>query len=317
MEIIIKDKNEYNCCNICPRRCGVNRRAGKVGYCRETDQMYVARAALHMWEEPVISGTKGSGTIFFEGCNMGCVFCQNYKISGQQKRPQHVGSPVSIDKLIELFYKLKGEGANNINLVTADIYLPSVASAIEKAKNRGFDLPVLLNTSSYLMPDTVKMLDGLVDIYLPDYKFADRRMAARYAMAPDYPERAFEAIREMVRQRGKCEYTEENSAEKVKLLKKGVVVRHLLMPHGLLNAKLCIKKLYDSFGEKIIYSVMNQFTAIDGLLGNYQELRDPVTSREYDELIDYAAGLGIKNGFMQEGGAVSESFIPEFGYCKN
>jgi putative pyruvate formate lyase activating enzyme len=259
-----------------------------------------------MWEEPCISGKEGSGTIFFTGCSMGCVFCQNYDISHEKS-----GLPIDEKRLIEIFYELKEKGANNINLVTADIYIPTVADAIRQAKDEGFCLPFVLNTSSYIEADTLKMLEGLIDIYLPDFKYIRSLDSKKYALAPDYPEVAKLAIAEMVRQintAGGVAFDDRN------MMKRGVIVRHLLMPGKLLSAKMIIKYLYETYGDSIYISLMNQYTPLTKHLKDFPELSHNVSEREYDELVDYAYDLGVRNGFIQEGGTVSESFIPEFDF---
>lgn len=318
----------YESCELCPRACRVNRRQNKTGYCHMTSEPEAARAALHMWEEPCISGENGSGTVFFTGCNMGCVFCQNHDISGGRS-----GKKISAERLTEIFFELAGQGANNINLVTPDHFVPSVREAIEAAKSQGFRLPFLYNTSSYVAVDTLKMLDGLIDIYLPDFKYMSKSRAAKYSAAKDYPETAKAAIDEMVRQiRCKAgsegafiEDMREKSVENPEgtglcsfdergIMKRGVIVRHLLMPGGLLEAKLIVKYLYQRYGEDIYISLMNQYTPIPENLSAFPELERRVTEREYDSLIDYAVDLGVKKGFMQEGEAVGESFIPPFDY---
>lgn len=294
--------NIYKSCNLCPRKCGIDRTNGQIGFCKATADMRIARAALHMWEEPCISGEKGSGAIFFTGCNAGCVFCQNYEISHMLNK----GAVVSEERLVEIFYELKDKGANNINLVTADVYIPSVASAIHKAKNSDFDLPFIFNTSSFVSVEALKLLDGLIDVYLPDHKFYSPKSAERYIYSSKYPESAFNAIAEMYRQTGPCVFDPEG------IIKKGVIIRHMLMPGGLLEAKLILKKLYETYGDNVYFSIMSQYTPMKEQLAKYLELQHPVSSREYDELIEYALSIGIKNAWMQEGSVAKESFIPAF-----
>lgn len=297
--------DEYSSCILCPRKCGIDRNKN-IGYCKEGARLHVARAALHMWEEPCISGTNGSGTVFFSGCNMGCVFCQNSRISRGE-----TGKYIDIERLVEIFFELKEKGANNINLVTGDMFIPSIRKAITEAKNQGLGLPFLLNTSSYLTVDTVKSLDGLIDIYLPDFKYIREEDAVKYSNAPGYPEHAKNAIDEMVRQVPECEFTKEKSDEERDILKRGVVVRHLLMPGMLIQAKMIVKYLYERYGDKIYISLMNQYTPGDAV-ENYPEINRKVTEREYDSLVDYAAQIGVTNGFMQVGETADESFIPDF-----
>ena len=294
--------DEYDKCTVCPRKCGVNRKINK-GYCNEGDTLHVSRAALHMWEEPCISGIKGSGTVFFSGCNMGCVFCQNKEISRGL-----VGKYISEERLVEIFFMLKEQGANNINLVTGDIFVPNIRRCIEKAKNRGFDLPFLLNTSSYIEEDTVKSLEGLIDIYLPDMKYIRDDEAIRYSNAPGYAEIAKKAIAEMVRQQPVPVFFDNSS-----IMKKGVVVRHLLMPGMLIQAKLIVNYLYQTYGDKIYISLMNQYTPDESVLKDkYPEINRKVTEYEYKSLTDHAANIGVTNGFIQVGDTAEESFIPAF-----
>ncbi len=293
-------ENEYSSCRLCPRNCGADRNVAK-GYCRELNKLHVARAALHMWEEPCISGKEGSGTVFFSGCNMGCVFCQNKAISRGE-----TGKIIDEDRLVDIFFELKEQGANNINLVTGDIFIPTIRCAIDIARQKGLDIPFLLNTSSYLTLDTVKSLEGLIDIYLPDFKYIRDEDAIRYSNAPGYVAAAKTAIAEMVRQHPSCVF-DENGV----MLKKGVVVRHLLMPGMLIQAKLVTKYLYDTYGDSIYISLMNQFTP-NGELEAFPEINRKITDREYMSLVEYAQNLGVVNGFVQEGETAKESFIPEF-----
>ena len=294
--------NIYKNCTICPRNCGAERINGKTGYCRATSDMRIARAALHMWEEPCISGGGGSGAIFFSGCNLGCVFCQNYGISHMLNK----GAPVNEERLVEIFCELEEQGADNINLVTADVYIPSIASAIKKAKDHGFDLPFIFNTSSYLNVESVKMLEGLIDIYLPDAKFYSADKARKYINADNYYEYASAAIKEMHRQTGSCTFDDKG------LIKKGTIIRHMLMPGGLLESKLILRKLYEEYRDDVYFSIMSQYTPIAEQLKQYPEINKTVSEREYDELIEYALSIGIKNAWMQEGGVAKESFIPAF-----
>lgn len=291
----------YQACRLCPRKCGVNRTAKEKGFCQASDQIQAARAALYYWEEPCISGKEGSGTVFFTGCNLRCVFCQNYEISHEGR-----GKTISRDRLVEIFFRLQEQKANNINLVTADLYLPTVAEAIQRARDQGFSLPFVLNTSSYLTVDTLKMLEGLIDIYLSDFKYWSAARAGKYSLAADYPAAARAAIREMHRQVPCCMLDEGG------MMTRGVIVRHLLMPGGLLEAKIIVKYLYETYGDDICLSLMNQYTPDRERLKNYPELQKTVREREYEELIQYALSLGVKNGYRQEGGTVSESFVPAF-----
>ncbi len=256
-----------------------------------------------MWEEPCISGNSGSGTIFFSGCNMGCVFCQNIKIIRGS-----IGRYTDIGRLIDIFYELEDQGANNINFVTGDIFIPTIRTAIEKSRSMGFSLPFLLNTSSYIKKETLKSLDGLIDIYLPDLKYVRNSDAIRYSNAPGYVETAKEAIEEMVRQQPECVFRQDTDEP---ILAKGVIVRHLLMPGMLIQAKIAVKYLYDNYKDKIFISLLNQYTP-NGNLDDHPEINRRVSDAEYKSLVDYAVNLGIVNGYVQEGEAASDSFIPPF-----
>ena len=376
-------------CRLCPRNCGIDRMSGKRGFCGVPATVYVARAALHFWEEPCISGSRGSGAVFFTGCGLKCVFCQNAPISGvgsatgpdrsrseaheagagagsrkgsgqiperdsARNKRQLVsvpGKPVTEDHLAEIFLRLQNEqGANNINLVTAVQYIPQVAEALRLAKDQGLSIPVVYNSSGYEKAGALRLLEGLVDVWLPDFKYMDPEMARRYSGAPDYPERAKEAVAEMVRQAGEPEfYAEEpyggdgrtispgtyseagEGAGKVRtgagtvssdcsryrsgqsLIRRGVIVRHLLMPGHVKNAEAVVRYLHDTYGDSIYISMMNQYTPMKNLkmkAEDYRLLSRKVTKREYERLIDYAVGIGIEKGFIQEGGTAKESFIP-------
>lgn len=287
-------------CRLCPRNCGADRMAGQKGFCGTDTEIMVARAALHMWEEPCISGKEGSGAVFFSGCSLGCNFCQNRRISRGQR-----GKKITLEHLVELFFQLQEQGANNINLVTAGHFLPQVAVALEMAKEQGLHIPVVYNSSGYEKAKTLKMLDGLVDIYLPDFKYMDAVLAKKYSHAQDYPEIAKEALSEMVRQVGEAEFDSRG------MMKKGVIVRQLLLPGHVKDAKNVLKYLYETYGDRIYISMMNQYTPMQ-VMKDDPQLSRKVTDREYERLIDYAISLGLKNGFMQEGETAKESFIPEF-----
>lgn len=287
-------------CTLCPRNCKVNRQTGKKGYCKESNELVVARAALHHWEEPCISGEAGSGAIFFSGCAMGCVFCQNKEIANGTS-----GKTITMDRLIDIFFELKAQGALNINLVTPSHYVIQVVEAIRKAKERGFDLPFVYNCSGYEKKETLQLLEGLIDIYLPDFKYYDDAIAMRYSNAKNYFEYASTALAEMVRQVGEAKFDDSG------MMKRGIIVRHLQLPSHIEDSKKIIHYLYQRYGDTIYISIMNQFTPLSGL-EQYPELNRKLTPEEYDELVDYAIELGVENGFIQEGETASESFIPEF-----
>ncbi len=286
-------------CNLCPRNCLVNRSRYK-GYCGETNTIRISRAALHRWEEPCISGTNGSGTVFFTGCQLKCVFCQNYEIANNIK-----GKEITTDELSDIFFLLKEEGAHNINLVTPDHFIPEIAKAIDKAKRQFIDIPFVYNCSGYIKPESLKMLEGLVDVYLPDFKYFSSFVAKKYSNAPDYPVVAKESIAEMARQTGECVFDEKG------LIKRGVIVRHLVLPGNIADSKKVIDYLYSTYKNQIYISIMNQYTPVNKNL-RYKELLRTLTSYEYDEVISFALARGVENAFCQEEGSASEKFIPEF-----
>lgn len=293
----------YQDCKLCPRQCHINRKS-RMGACHVGAQILVARAALHMWEEPCISGENGSGAVFFSGCALGCVFCQNREISKGQ-----IGKEVSVERLTEIFFELKEQGANNINLVTPDHYIPSVSEAVRRARENEIGIPFICNCSGYESVETLRMLDGLVDVYLPDFKYWESATAARYSNAADYPKRVKEAIAEMVRQAGRCTFDEDGH------IKSGVIVRHLLLPGKVSEAKKIVSYLYEMYGDDIYLSLMNQYTPgedAEQRFASCPELKRKVTVREYDRLIGYVLELGVTNAFVQEGETASESFIPAF-----
>ena len=290
-------------CNLCPRECLADRKSGEKGFCLSDDRIMVARAALHMWEEPCISGKNGSGTVFFSGCNLRCVYCQNYEIAAGGR-----GKPVSVGRLAEIFLKLQAKGAANINLVTPDHYVTDVAEAVLLAKKMGMDLPVVYNGSGYEKQEAISSLSGIVDIFLTDFKYMDPGLAAKYSAAPDYPAVARAALTEMVRTVGAPVFDVDG------MMQSGVIVRHLLLPGHKKNAKDVIRYVYETYGDRVYLSLMNQYTPFERLKENpdYREICRKVTRREYDAVVDYAIGLGVRNAFMQEGDTARESFIPAF-----
>lgn len=287
-------------CTLCPRACHADRLHGGTGFCGQAGEVTAARAALHFWEEPCISGESGSGTVFFSGCQVGCVFCQNRKIADGT-----AGKKISQERLAEIFLELQEKRANNINLVTPTHFAPQIADALVRAKNQKLTVPVIYNTSSYEYVSTLRRLEGLVDIYLPDLKYRSETPAARYSHAPDYFSYAAEAVAEMVRQAGGPVLDPESG-----LMKRGVIVRHLVLPGWMEDSKSVVKYLYETYGDRIYISIMNQFTPLG--LEKFPELNRRLTEAEYEEVVDYAIALGVKNGFIQEGGTAEESFIPEF-----
>ena len=287
-------------CRVCPRNCSADRLSDQKGFCRAGAEIILARAALHMWEEPCISGKEGSGAVFFSGCSLGCKFCQNGQISRGQ-----TGKKVTVDRLADIFLELQQQKANNINLVTAGHFLPQVAEAIEKSRNRGLQIPVVYNSSGYEKSEMLKLLEGLVDVYLPDFKYMDPELAEKYSYARDYPEVAKEALKEMVRQTGTPEFDRRG------IMKKGVIVRHLLLPGHVKDSRRVLEYLLSTYGKEIYISLMNQYTPMPAMKDD-PRLSRKVTDREYQRLIDYGLQLGLENGFIQEGETAKESFIPEF-----
>ncbi len=292
-------------CMLCPRRCGADRSAGKEGRCHTSDQILVARAALHFWEEPCISGREGSGAVFFSGCPLCCIYCQNREISRGE-----AGIAVSTARLSEIFLELQDQNANNINLVTAGHYLPQVCEALRLAKRGGLSVPVVWNSSGYETAEALRMLQGLVDIYLPDLKYLTPELADQYSHAADYPAVACDALREMVRQQPEPLFDENG------MMTAGVIVRHLLLPGHVREAKKVLQYLYSTYGDQIYISVMSQYTPPDPKrapeLADDPLLSRKVTAREYERLLSYAAEIGITQGFYQEGETAEESFIPAF-----
>lgn len=287
-------------CTLCPRNCGVDRTGFERGFCGSGDKTAIARASLHKWEEPCISGENGSGTVFFSGCSLGCVYCQNRKISCGE-----TGKRVSEEELCDIFLRLQENKAENINLVTPTHFVPHIIASLEAAKKKGLKLPVVYNTSGYEKVETLKMLGGLIDIYLPDFKYYSSELARKYSRAPDYPQAAKAALREMVRQTGAPVFDENG------MMKSGVIVRHLLLPGYEKDSERIIEYLFKTYGNDIYISIMSQFTPLENVKA-YPEINRKVTKKEYDRLLDFAIGLGVENAFIQEGDAADESFIPDF-----
>ena len=296
----MKNMNKYENCLLCPRKCGTNRRTGQTGVCGVSSEIKVARAALHYWEEPCISGKRGSGAVFFSGCSLHCVFCQNREISDGKE-----GKVISKERLSDIFMELADKGANNINLVTPGQYIPDIVWAVNNARSRGMKLPIIYNTSGYENVTELKLLEGIVDVYLPDFKYMDSTLSARYSRAKDYPSVAKQALSEMVRQQPDVVIDDATG-----LIQKGVIVRQLLLPGHVNDAKAVLKYLYDTYHDHVYISMMSQFTPI--ALKDYPEINRTVTRREYERLVDYALEIGITNAFIQEGDVAKDSFIPAF-----
>ena len=289
-------------CKLCPRNCKVDRLNNKIGFCKATDKLKVARAALHFWEEPCISGEKGSGTVFFSNCTLKCVFCQNNDISECS-----AGKEISIERLSDIFLELQHKGALNINLVTPTHYVPQIIEGLKIAKNKGLNLPIIYNSSGYENIETLRYLKGYIDVYLPDLKYFSNKYSLKYSNAKDYFNFAIKAIDEMVKQVGDIQF------DKNGIIKKGVIVRQLLLPGLLFDSKKILDYLHKTYDDKIYISIMNQYTPL-AHVENYPEINKKISEKYYNTIIDYAISIGIQNAFIQEEGTAKESFIPAFDY---
>lgn len=288
--------SEYKKCELCPRKCGINRYVN-TGFCGASSNLCLSYYSLHMWEEPIISGSNGSGTIFFTYCNLKCIFCQNKKIS------DGYGKDISIDRFKEIILELQDKGAHNINLVTPTHYIPHIRFVLQKIKHKELKIPVVYNTSGYENTDSLKLLDGLIDIYLTDFKYYDNSLGKKYSNVNDYFDVTCLAIDEMYKQVGDIEINND-------LMKRGLIVRILVLPGEIEDSKKIIKYLYSKYGDKIIISIMNQYTPISKY--KYSNLNRKLTDDEYNEVINYAYDIGIRNSFIQDGDTQEESFIPNF-----
>lgn len=295
---MIKLNNVYKKCDLCQKRCNINRYE-KKGICGATNEVKIARAALHYWEEPCISGKNGSGTVFFSNCNLKCIFCQNEMIS-----TKGFGKEITIKRLADIFIELQEKKANNINLVTPTHYVPSIIKGVNLARKKGLNIPIVYNTSSYETEETIDKLKGIVDIYLPDLKYYDDELANKYSNVKNYFKVATNNIDAMYKQVGSPIF--DNG-----IMKRGLIVRVLLLPGHLEDAKRIIKYLYEKYKNDIYISIMNQYTPIK-IINKYNNLNRKVTEEEYDELINYACDLGVEKAFIQEGDTQEESFIPCF-----
>ena len=287
----------FNKCNLCPRECSANRNNKEFGYCRALNKLKIGGYHLHMWEEPIISGKKGSGTIFYSYCNLRCIYCQNYDISIYDN-----GEEITIDRFANICLELQDMGAENINLVTPSHYIPLIREGLMIAKDKGLNIPIVYNTSGYEKVDSLRLLDGLIDIYLPDFKYYDDNLG-KYSNVNNYFEIADKAIQEMYRQVG-------SPIIKKGIMRRGIIVRHLVLPHHSDDSKKVVKYLYDKYGDNIYLSIMNQYTPVRRC--KYLKLNDRVSKREYNNLIDYAYDLGIRKCFVQDSESQSDSFIPVF-----
>ena len=284
-------------CSLCPHKCGVNRYIEK-GFCGATNKVRLAYYSLHMWEEPIISGSNGSGAVFFSNCNMSCLYCQNKQIS-----LEGYGKDISNKKLGEIFLDLQNKGAHNINLVTPTPYVPQIARVLRNIKNKELKIPVVYNTSSYENIGTIIMMRNLVDIYLADLRYFDDSLGIRYSKCKNYFETATMAIDEMFRQVGPPIIADG-------LLKKGLVVRVLILPGHIHDAKEIIHYLYTTYHNDIFISIMNQYTPVTSC--KYENLNRKITEDEYEEVINFALTIGVDNAFIQEGDTAMERFIPKF-----
>lgn len=303
-------------CDLCPRLCGADRAAGKRGACGADGRLMVARAALHFWEEPPISGSRGSGTVFFAHCPLRCVYCQNAVIAAGE-----AGAEVSVERLGEMCLELQEQGALNVNFVTPTHYAPEARAAVAWARERGLALPVVWNTSGYETVAAVRANEGTVDAYLTDFKYADAELARRYSHAPDYPEVALAALEAMVEEAGRPTFDEVDGEPR---LTGGVVVRHLMLPGALEDSKRVVRLVHERFGDAVLLSLMNQYTPVladaakagdaraAATLDRCPELAERVSDDEYELLLDYADELGVEDYFWQQGGAAEDSFIPAF-----
>jgi len=299
-----KDILSLNDCTLCPRECHADRTT-KYGYCGCDFNIYIARAAAHMWEEPCISGKSGSGAVFFCGCNLRCIFCQNKEISRFNKGFAGRYKSYTKDELCDIFLRLEDAGLNNINLVTATHYIPQVIAAIGQAKDKGLKIPIVYNSSGYEKKEAIKRLEGLVDVYLPDFKYISTDLSEKFSKAPDYGKYAKEAIDEMFRQQSKLVFSDKG------LIKKGVIIRHLVLPGHTKESIGVLDYLYEKYKDNVYISIMSQYTPVS-LIPEYKELNRKLTRREYDKVLNHALDLGIKNAYIQEGKVAKESFIPTF-----
>jgi len=290
----------YQACTLCPRRCRANRLAGQLGFCQSTADLFCARASLHHWEEPCLSGTGGSGTVFFSGCNLRCVYCQNRRISRSA-----AGKRIDAERLSKIFLSLQRRGAENINLVTPTHFIPHLLIAIPLARECGLKLPIVYNCGGYESVESLRLLEGLIDVYMPDFKYCDDSLSAELSAAEDYPRIARAAIREMVRQVGAPRFDERG------MLIRGVLVRHLVLPGRGCDAIEIARDLFATYGNRILLSVMNQYTPPEGVsLPPF--LRLPLKEEEYLNVLEEIDRMGMVSIFAQEGGTVDESFIPDF-----
>ncbi len=305
-------------CRLCPRNCGILRQEGKKGYCGATDEILIARAAPHFWEEPCISGKKGSGAVFFSGCNLHCVYCQNKEISDGGS-----GKAVSIGRLAEIYLELQDKNVYNINLVTPTHYADKIRESLVLAKKNGLHIPVVYNCGGYESWETVEMLQDCIDIWMPDFKYISRDTAKKYSNCPDYFDKAAGALDEMVRQiklKGGIKMTEvpidpdNPESDKEEIMERGIIVRHMMLPGRTGESKRILRFLHERYGNDIYISIMSQYTPMPQVMNDdrFPELRQKVDRNDYERLVDFAMSIGIENAFIQEEDVAMESFIPTF-----
>lgn len=290
-------QEEFLSCTLCPRECKINR-YNQLGFCKAPPKIKIARVHLHLYEEPCLTGKYGSGTIFFSHCNLNCIFCQNEQISHQGN-----GKEVTIEEFANICLDLQAKKATNINLVTPTFYVPLIKKGLILAKEKGLTIPIVYNTSGYEKVETLKLLEGLIDIYLPDFKYYDDFYAKKFSNVNNYSKYTKLAIEEMIRQTKKLKFTNG-------ILKKGVIVRILVLPKLSFDAKKTINYLYQKYQDNIYISIMNQYTPMKKL--KYENLNHKLDEKEYQSVLEYALSLGIKNAYIQEEGTQDKSFIPDF-----
>ncbi len=290
-------------CEICPQKCGVNRKEGKIGRCKSGEKIKIALYSTHNYEEPCISGNKGSGTVFFSNCNLNCVFCQNYEISQKER-----GREITIEELADIFLKQQEKDVENINLVTPTSYVVQIIDAIKIARKKGLKLPIVYNTNGYENVDTIKMLDGYVDVYLPDLKYAEDELAKKYSKVENYFQTSTKAILEMQRQVGKTKINDNG------IMEKGIVVRHLVLPNYIENSKKILKWIKENLDEENYVSVMAQYfpTYLVKDKEEYKKINRKLTKEEWKEIEDYIENLNFKNGYIQELGEHEEEYVPKW-----
>lgn len=290
---------EYKNCKLCPRECGIDR-SKTIGACKATDKVKVALASIHSYEEPCISGIEGSGTVFFSNCNLRCVYCQNFEISRDG-----FGKEITVERLADIFIEQQSRGVNNINLVTPTMYVDSIIEAIKIAKSKGLIIPIVYNSSGYEKAETIKKLEGYIDVYLPDFKYATNRLAKKYSGVNNYVESVIPAIHEMIRQAGKPIFNDKG------IMTKGVIIRHMILPNNVLNTKMVLKKIKEEFKDNTLISVMAQYFP-SGDAAKYPEINRKITVEELEEVENYLEELEMDNGYIQELGEHEEEYVPNF-----